>query len=96
MKTKILLGLIGDMIINESMHLCTFESPIIHYPIFNVKNLNLMEKISFKVFNNVLRKEGKEYFLQKNDFCWHIFCESFDNIKNDVKMDSYHATFGPP
>ncbi len=69
MKTKFLLGLIGDVIINESMHLGTFESPIIHYLIFNVKNLNLMEKISFKVFNNVLRKEGKEYFLQKNDFC---------------------------
>jgi hypothetical protein len=69
MKTNFLLGLIGDVIINGNKHLGTFESPIIHYPIFNVKNLNLMEMFSFKVFNNVLGKEGKKYFLQKNDFC---------------------------
>jgi hypothetical protein len=37
------------MITNENKHLGTFESPIIHFLIFNVKNLNLMEKISFKV-----------------------------------------------
>ncbi len=69
MKTNFLLELIGDMIINGSKPLGTFESPIIHYPIFNVKNLNLMEFFSFKLFNNVLEKEGKKYFLQKNDFC---------------------------
>jgi hypothetical protein len=60
MKMKFLLGLIGDMITNENKHLGTFESPIIHYSIFNVKNLNLIEKISFKVLNNVLGKEGKK------------------------------------
>jgi hypothetical protein len=60
MKTKFILRLIGDVITNGNKHLGTFESPIIHYPIFNIKNLNLMEKISFKVFNNVLRKEGKK------------------------------------
>jgi hypothetical protein len=43
MKTKFLLGLIGDMITNGNKNLGTFESPIIHYPIFNIKNLNLME-----------------------------------------------------
>jgi hypothetical protein len=46
------MGLIGAV--------STFESPIIHYFIFNVKNLNLIEKSSFKVFNNVLGKEGKK------------------------------------
>jgi hypothetical protein len=60
MKIKFLLGLIGDMITNGNKHLNTFESPIIHYPIFNVKNLNLMEFFSFKIFNNVLGKEGKK------------------------------------
>ncbi len=60
MKTNFLLGLIGDVITNGNNHLGTFESPIIHIPIFNVKNLNLMEFISFKVFNNVLGKEGKK------------------------------------
>jgi hypothetical protein len=65
MKTKFLLGLIGDMITNGNKHLGTFKSPIIHYPIFNVKNLNLMEISSFKVFNNVLRKGGKEIVLAK-------------------------------
>jgi hypothetical protein len=59
MKTKFLLGLTKDVITNGNKHLATFESPIIHYPIFNVKNLNLMEFFSFKVFNNLLRKEGK-------------------------------------
>jgi hypothetical protein len=54
MKTTFLLGLTRDMITNGNKHLGIFESPIIHYPIFNVKNLNLMKKISFKVFNNVL------------------------------------------
>jgi hypothetical protein len=29
-------------------------------------------------------------------FGWHIYCESFDNIKNYAKMDSYCVTFGPP
>ncbi len=60
MKTKLLLGLIGDVITNGNKHLGTFENPIIHYPIFNVKNLNLMKFFSFKVFNNVLGKEGKK------------------------------------
>ncbi len=60
MKTKFLLGLIGDVITNGNKHLNTFERPIIHYPIFNIKNLKLMETISFKVFNNVLGKEGKK------------------------------------
>jgi hypothetical protein len=62
MKKKFLLGLIGDVIPNGNKHLCTFESPIIQYPIFifNVKKLNLMENIWFKVFNNVLGKEGNE------------------------------------
>jgi hypothetical protein len=68
MKTKFLFGLIGDVITNVNKHLGTFESPIVHFPIFNVKNLNLMEIFSFEVFNNVLRKEGKKQFLQKNDF----------------------------
>jgi hypothetical protein len=57
MKAKFLLGLIRDVIPNGNKHLHTFESPIIQYPIFNVKNLNLTEKISFKIFNNVLGKE---------------------------------------
>jgi hypothetical protein len=60
MKTKILLRLIGDMITNGNKHLGTFENHIINYPIFNIKNLNLMEIFSFKIFNNVLRKEGKK------------------------------------
>jgi hypothetical protein len=53
MKTKFLLGFIGDVITNGNDHLGTFENPIIHFPIFYVKNLNLMEFISFKIFNNV-------------------------------------------
>jgi len=48
------------MFTNGNKHLGTFKSPIIHYPIFNVKNLNLMEFFSFKVFNNVLGKEGEK------------------------------------
>jgi hypothetical protein len=60
LKTKFLLGLIGDMISNGNKHLSTFESPIIHYPIFNVKKLNLMIFFSFKVFNYVLGKEGNK------------------------------------
>jgi len=48
------------MITNGNKHLGTFESPIIHYPSFNVKNLNIMKVFSFKVFNNVLEKEGKK------------------------------------
>jgi hypothetical protein len=60
MKTKKILGFIRDMITNRNKHLGIFESPIIHHPIFNVKNLNLMEKISLKVFNNVLKNEGKK------------------------------------
>jgi len=58
MKAKIL---IWDMIVNGRRHLGTFESPKImgvHYAIFNVKNLNLMKVSSFKVFNNVLGREG--------------------------------------
>jgi hypothetical protein len=43
-KMKLLLRLIGDVITNENKHLSTFESPIIHYPTFNVKNLNLIKK----------------------------------------------------
>jgi hypothetical protein len=54
------LGLIGDMITNGNKHLGIFESPIIDYPIFNVKNLNLMEFFSFKIFNNIFGKEGKK------------------------------------
>jgi hypothetical protein len=49
-------------VIVNGRHLGTFESPKImgiHYAIFNVKNLNLMEVSSFKVFNNVLGREGK-------------------------------------
>jgi hypothetical protein len=38
MKTKFLLGLIGDMITNGNKNLGTFESPIIHYPISISKN----------------------------------------------------------
>jgi hypothetical protein len=60
METKILLRVIKDVIINGNKHLGTFESLIIRYPIFNVKNLNLMEKNSFKMFNNVLKKEGNK------------------------------------
>jgi hypothetical protein len=60
MKMKFLLRLIGDMITNGNKHLGTFESPIIHYSIFNFKNLNLILKNSFKVFNNVLGKEGNK------------------------------------
>jgi hypothetical protein len=59
METNFLLEVIRDVIINGNKHLGIFESPIIHFPIFNVKNMNLMEKISFKIFNYVLRKEGK-------------------------------------
>ncbi len=55
-----LLGLIGDVITNGNKHLGTFDSPIIHYPIFNVKNLNLIGNFSFKIFNNVLGKEGNK------------------------------------
>jgi hypothetical protein len=85
------------MITNGSKHLGTFESPIIHYSIFNVKNLNLMKVFSFTIFNNVLGKEGKKKFLQKKWFFVNIFyCEGFDNIKNCAKMDSYRVTFGPP
>jgi hypothetical protein len=60
MKKNFLLGLTKDVITNGNKHLGTFESPMIHYPIFNVRNLNLMEFFSFKVFNNVLGKEGKK------------------------------------
>jgi hypothetical protein len=60
MKTKFLLGLIGDMITNGNKHLGPFESPIIQYPIFNIKILNLMKNISFKIFNNIFKKEGKK------------------------------------
>jgi hypothetical protein len=48
MKTNFLLGLIGDVIRNGNKHLGTFENPIIRFPIFNAKNLNLMEFFSFK------------------------------------------------
>ncbi len=60
MKTKFLFGFIGDVITNVNKRLGTFESPIIHFPIFNVKYLNLIEFFSFKVFNNILGKEGKK------------------------------------
>ncbi len=60
MKTKFLLGLIEDVVPNGNEHLHTFENPIIQYPIFNVKNLDLVESSTFKIFNNVLGKEGKE------------------------------------
>jgi len=52
-KTKFLLRLIGEVITNGNKHLGTFESPIIHHPIFNVKILNLIKNLSFKAFNNV-------------------------------------------
>jgi hypothetical protein len=48
MDTKFLLEVIRDVIINGNKHLGTFESPIIHFPIFNFKILNLMEKIHSK------------------------------------------------
>jgi hypothetical protein len=51
------------MITNGNKHLGTFEIPIIHYPVFNIKNLNLMGKNSFKVFNNVLG--GQDVVLAK-------------------------------
>ncbi len=60
MKKRILLGFIADVITNGNKHLSTFEKPMIHYPIFNIKKLKLMEIFSFKVFNNVLGKEGKK------------------------------------
>jgi hypothetical protein len=60
MTKMIFKNFIQDMITNGSKHLGTFESPIIHYPIFNVKNLNLMKVFSFKIFNNVLEMEGKK------------------------------------
>jgi hypothetical protein len=60
MKKKSYWDFIGDMITNGKKHLGTFESPIIHFLIFNVKNLNLMEFFSFKVFNYLLGKEGKK------------------------------------
>jgi hypothetical protein len=41
-KTKFLFGLIKDVITNVNKHLGTFESPIIHFPIFNIKNMKLM------------------------------------------------------
>jgi hypothetical protein len=50
MKTKIP---IGDVMKNGSKHLGVSESPTIHNIIFNVRNLNLMEVSSFKIFNNV-------------------------------------------
>jgi hypothetical protein len=59
-KTKFLLRLIGEVITNGNKHLGTFESPIIHHPIFNVKILNLIKKLSFKAFNNVSGKEDKK------------------------------------
>jgi hypothetical protein len=43
MKTKFLLGLIGDVIPNGNKHSHSFENPIIQYTIFNVKNLSLMK-----------------------------------------------------
>jgi hypothetical protein len=59
-KTKFLLGLIGEVITNGNKHLSTFENPIIHYPIFNVKYLNFIKNLSFKAFNNVLGKEDNK------------------------------------
>jgi hypothetical protein len=59
MKTKFVVRLIRDVITNGNKHFGTFESPIIHYPNFNVKKLNLIIIKSFKIFNNVLGKEGK-------------------------------------
>jgi len=59
-KTKFLLRLIGEVITNGNKHLGTFESPIIHHPIFNVKILNLIKNLSFKAFNNVSGKEDKK------------------------------------
>ncbi len=43
--------------------------------------LNLLKKISFKIINNVLGKEGNELFLQKKIFDKHIYCENVDNTK---------------
>ncbi len=57
MKKKFLLGLIGDMITNENKHLDTFESPIIHYPIFNVKNSTMYSKRKQEIVF------AKEWFL---------------------------------
>jgi hypothetical protein len=50
------------------LYLGTFESPKImgiHYAIFNVKNLNLIEVSSFKVFNNVLGRKARDSSCQK-------------------------------
>jgi hypothetical protein len=47
MRINVLLGFIGDVITNGNNHLGVFES-IIHYPILNVKNLNMMEICSSK------------------------------------------------
>jgi len=43
----------GDMITSGSKHLGISKSPTIHNTIFNVRNFNLMEVSSFKIFNNV-------------------------------------------
>lgn len=55
-----------------------------------------MEVSSFKVFSNVLGKEGERKFLQNLILGRHVYYEGVDNIKNMTKMDSYHANFGPP
>ncbi len=46
MKINKLLGPIRDVITNGNKHLGILENPIIHYPILNVKILNLMEIFS--------------------------------------------------
>jgi len=51
MKINKLLELIGDLITNGNNHFHAFESPKIHYPIFNVKILNLMELFSHSKYS---------------------------------------------
>jgi hypothetical protein len=66
MKIKFLLRLIGDVIINGNKHLCTFENPVIHYPIFHVKKKKIDGNFFIQSkFNNVLKKRGQEIILTK-------------------------------
>jgi hypothetical protein len=55
--------------------------------------LNLMEISSFKVFNNVLRKGGKEIVLAKEWFLVGIFIVKVLIMQ---KWTSIWTTFGPP
>jgi hypothetical protein len=59
MKANFLLGLIEDVITNGNKYLGTFESPIIHYPIFNVKSLNLIGNFFIQSVQLCIRKGGQ-------------------------------------